>query len=289
MIDDGLADSLAADGSWAARQIRAEAASRASAAEAQKRELEQTTAVLRASRKVSTADAHSAPVTLHEVDADKLLLTNPQTPRHFHRFEADDAITLDAAPVDRCCFTYASFMTLGIGLLMPWSAVVQSAALFVSSAMFGSCSNIIVVMSAANMASILFVMLIMVYVNGRWQCNGRALVAFGFVCRTICIAILAVGGTELSYEACVAVIIIDGLGGGFSQSALFGLSAMLPPRFMSATMFGTGISGKPFRCSCSHSMQVMCALSCWQVERLCGCCCCCCCCCLWLCFCLKGW
>jgi len=149
----------------------------------------------------------------------------------------------DAAPVDKCAFTYIAFMTLGIGLLLPWNAVLQSAGLFTSSAMFGPCSDIIFVLSAANMASILVIMIIMLYVNGRWKCNGRTFVAIGFLMRAVAIAVFAFGGTELSYLACVLLIVLNGVGGGFAQSALFGLSAILPPKYMSATMFGNGISG----------------------------------------------
>ena len=87
------------------------------------------------------------------------------------------------APPDRWHCTYLAFLFLGSGLLLPWNALVQSAGLFVSAAMFGACSDIVFVLTCVNTLGTLLVMGIMLYVNGRWKCNGRFFVAGGFLCR----------------------------------------------------------------------------------------------------------
>ena len=59
----------------------------------------------------------------------------------------------------------------------------QSAGLFLSDAMFGSCTDIVFVLTCVNTLGTLLVMGIMLYVNGRWKCDGRMFVAIGFLAR----------------------------------------------------------------------------------------------------------
>lgn len=150
-------------------------------------------------------------------------------------------------PKDRCSLTYISFMTLGIGILFPFDSILQSSGLFTSTLMFGGCSDIIFVATAANTAGTLGFMVLLVILNSRFNCNSRVFAGAGFLSYAVLIAAFAIGGTSLSYAVCVVLMFLLGVAGAFVQSAIFGLSAMLPPRYTAVTMFGNGFCGTLLR------------------------------------------
>jgi hypothetical protein len=55
--------------------------------------------------------------------------------------------------------------------------------------------------------------------------------------------VFAVLNTQMSKWLIILLATLDGVGGGLAQTALFGISAYLPPKYMSATMTGQGVSG----------------------------------------------
>ncbi len=133
------------------------------------------------------------------------------------------------------------FLAMGMGLLFPWNAILQATDFFLHQF---PCTLIEFDLSVAYMTTVLLTVIVaLIIMNYCPRLVAVARVTVGFVFMLGALLMYAVGGQALSYFSAITGTVLSGLGDGLAQTGLYGMSSTLPPKYMTATMIGNGMSG----------------------------------------------
>lgn len=150
-------------------------------------------------------------------------------------------LSLGAAPIDKCGGAWVMFLIMGVGLLFPWNAILQATDFFLHQF---PCTAIEFDLSVAYMCSVLLTMLVAIFImHCCSSVTAVARVTVGFVLMLASLLTYAAAGDTIAYMPAVMTTVMSGVGDGLAQTGLYGMSSTLPPKYTTATMIGSGVSG----------------------------------------------
>jgi equilibrative nucleoside transporter 1/2/3 len=146
-------------------------------------------------------------------------------------------------PEDNGNVVYWIFLLWGIGILLPWNAVLTCFDFF-SDEMPGY-KPAFVYPFAVNGLNSFFQFLIVLQGH---KVSDRVKVQMTFFCLGILIVILPLlthflSTPEVKFYGTFTLLLVFGMFNGVVQGQVFGLGGILPPKYMGAIMFGIGLSG----------------------------------------------
>lgn len=145
------------------------------------------------------------------------------------------------APVDKGKAVYLTFFLYGVGVLMPFNVIMSCLDFYAYTMPDYLCGNIwpFVINFPLWTTQVLLV------VYGQKITPSQRLIP-GFAAQAICMLIIPalcdIGGSAGFYSTTILLVFL-GFFSGACQGTAFSLAAAFPPEYMSAVMFGNGVSG----------------------------------------------